>query len=244
MSTPFSNTSDNNGILQQARILARVDAGQWPTQRVVNSANYWKDFLTGYAIAADKRFQWDNTNHTALPEGTRELTINVSDYAFLTDEQGNNILTLLGLGILQNGKYEKLHPVDRNDPNYDPATFGQETGTPTEYDKISDNIIRLNRKPSATVAAGLKFYFKRTSPYYTAASTTVPTGFAPTLDRGFIIASAYDIALTLGLPNLQALSVERAREEQAAVTYFENRNQDEESVFTPSPDYNGINTYF
>lgn len=241
----FSNTSDNNGILQQVRKLCRVDANQWPTINVVNSCNNWKDFIAGYAIGADTRFRWDDTNHTALPEGTRELTINVSDYSFQTDEQSNRILTLLSVAILQNGVYVPLTPVDRNDPNYDPSTFGQSTGTPTQYDKIADNIIRLDKKASATVSAGLKYYFQRAPSYYTAASTTTTTGFAPVLDRGFIIASAYDCALTLGLPNIQALAAERQREEEKIVSHFESRNEDEEVVFTPSPEMQGpMSVYF
>jgi hypothetical protein len=241
---PINDTLTNTGIAQQARILAGVDATQWPFQRIVNSGNSYKDFLTGYAIAADKRFQWDNTQHTKLPEGTTPLTINQSDYSFLTDEQGNTIITLTGVGLLQNGQYTKLSPVDRSDPNYDPATFGMETGTPTQYDKISDNIIRLDKKPVATVAAGLKFYFQRTAPRWTASSTTQTSGFSPILDRGFVIACAYDIALTLGLSNLQGLALERQREEDKAVAYFENRQQDEDVVFTPSHDMISINTSF
>lgn len=244
--TPINDTTNNTGIAQQARILAGVDATQWPFQRIVNSGNSWKDFLTGYAIGADKRFQWDNTEHTRLPEGTTPLTINQSDYSFLTDEQGNNIITLTGVSILQNGQYVRLEPVDRNDPNYDPATFGMESGTPTQYDKISDNIIRLDKKPSATVSAGLKFYFQRTAPRWTSSSTTQTSGFSPLLDRGFIIACAYDIALTLGLSNLQVLGIERQREEQQAISYFEGRQQDEEVVFTPNVDSEtqSVNTYF
>jgi hypothetical protein len=241
----FSNTSDNNGILQQVRKLCRVDANQWPTINVVNSCNNWKDFIAGYAISADVRFRWDDTNQTALPEGTRDLTIAVSDYSFLNDEQSNRILTLLSISILENGVYVPLTPVDRNDPNYDPSTFGQLTGTPTQYDKIADNIIRLNKKPSATVSAGLKYYFQRSPSYFTAASTTNTTGFSPVLDRGFVIASAYDCALTLGLPNIQALSNELQIEKQNIVQHFESRNEDEEIVFTPSSDLQGpMTTYF
>lgn len=240
----FSDTTNNSGIVEQARSFARVDSTKWPKQKIVNSANNWLDFVTGYAIGADKRFRWDNTNHTRLPEGTTPLVISQSDYSFLTDEQGNTILTLIGVSILQNGKYVALKPVDRNDSGYDIATFGQDTGTPTEYDKISDNIIRLDKKPAATVAAGLKFYFQRTSPYWDVDSTTQTSGFAPILDRGFVIASVYDIAITLGLQNLNDMKLERQREEEKVVSYFSNRSEDEQVAFTPSQDYNDINTSF
>lgn len=225
MSTVFSDTGGNLGLLQQVRSFARVDATQWPTYKVVNSLNNYHDKVTGYAIGADRRFQWDNTNHTKLPEGTAPLTINVSDYSFLTDEQGNSILTLLGVSILTGGKYVPLEAVDRT--QVDTADFGTLTGTPSQYDKIADNIIRLDMLPSATVSAGLKFYFQRTGSYFATADTTKTTGCAPLLDRGFVIAGAYDCALTLGLANLQPLSVEMQKEEQFMVEYFSNRNRDE-----------------
>jgi hypothetical protein len=179
----------------------------------------------GYAIGADRRFQFDDTNHTALPEGTRALTINVSDYSFLTDEQGNPIVTLIGVSILKNGYYEPLECVDRSE--VDTSSFGQVAGEPSRYDKIADNIIRLDTLPTATVSSGLKFYFQRTGSYFTASDTTKSPGVSPLLHRGYVIAGAYDCALTLGLENLQPLSVELQKEEQKMIEYFGNRNNDE-----------------
>src|SRR3990172_6308530 len=118
----FSDTSTNTGLVQQIRKMMRVDSTQWPTANIVASVNNWLDFITGYAIGADKRFQWDDTNHTKLPEGTTSLTINVSDYSFLTDERSNPILTLTGVSKLENGKYVPLTLVDRNDPDVDLST--------------------------------------------------------------------------------------------------------------------------
>ncbi len=230
MSIQFSAT--NAGIVEQARSLAGVDSTQWPTQKIVNSANNWFDFVAGYAIGADKRFQWDDTNHTKLPEGTTPLTINVTDYSFLTDEQSNSIVTLTGISILVGTVYVPLTSIDRNDPSYDSTTFGTSTGTPSQYDKIADNIIRLDYKPAATVSAGLKFFFQRTPSYFTSADTTKAPGVSPILHRGFVIACAYDIALTLGLKNLQALSVERQKEELKMIEYFAIRSRDERSRMT------------
>lgn len=229
----FSDVSGGTGILQQTRKIMRVDATQWPTVNVVNSCNFYLETVTGYAISADRRFQFDDSGHTALPEGTRALTINVSDYSFLTDQQGNTILTLLGVSLLTSGKYKPLTEVDRNDPNIDLSTFGIDSGTPTMYDKIADNVIRLDFLPPATVSAGLKFYFQRTPSYFAATDTTKSPGVSPLLHRGFVIASAYDGALTLGLANLGALAGERQIEEQKMVDYFSIRNQDTHRQMTP-----------
>lgn len=233
----FSDTVNNLGIVQQVRSLMRVDANQWPTWKIVNSANNYLDTVAGYFIGADKRFQWDDTNHTKLPEGTADLSANTSDFSFLTDEQGNKILTLTGVARLDNGLYVPLTLVDRNDPNVDVSTFGTSTGTPTEYDKIADNIIRLNFKSASLVSAGLKFSFQRTPSYFTASDTTKEPGVAPLLHRGFVIAAAYDGALTLGLKNLKALAVEREVEEKKMIAYFAGRNNDGIRRMGVSKDY-------
>jgi len=214
----------------------RVDATQWPTAKIVNSSNNWLDKIAGYAIGADRRFQWDDTNHTALPEGTTDMTINVSDYAFLTDQQGNSIVTLTGVSRLISGSnYEPLELVDRNDVNYDPQNFGITSGSPTQYDKIADNIIRLNTKPSGTVVAGLKFFFQRTPSYFVATDTTKAPGFSPLIHRGFVIAAAYDGALTLGLANTQALSLELQKEEAKVIQHFAIRNNDDDKRLMMKP---------
>lgn len=232
----FSDTVTNLGIVQQVRDLMRVDSTQWPTSKIVNSVNNYLDTVTGYAIGADRRFEWDDTNHTKLPEGTTPLVANQSDYSFLTDEQGNSIITLTGISRLISGSnYEPIDLVDRADLGYDAANFGVNTGTPTCYDKIADNVIRLDVKPSTTIDAGLKFYFQRTPSYFTASDTTKSPGVSPLLHRGFVIAAAYDGALTLGLPNLQPLSVEMQKEERKMVQYFADRNNDDNKQMRVKP---------
>lgn len=225
--TEFSDTTNNDGILQQARDLMRVDSTQWATQKVVNSCNNWLDFITGYAIEADKRFQWDDTNHTKLPIGTTNLVANQSDYSFLTDEQGNKIITLTRVDVKDSsGNWTQLELIDQADVKEALDNYESTAGIPTKYDKIADNIVRLYPKPASNVTAGLKFYFQRTPSYFAATDTTKEPGCSPLLHRGFIIASAYDGALTLGLDNLQPLSVEIEKERKKMMDYFATRNRD------------------
>jgi len=200
----FSDTTTNLGIVQQVRDFMRVDSSQWATSKIVNSVNNYLDTVTGYAIGADRRFQWDDTNHTALPEGTTDLTANQSDYSFLTDEQGNRILTLTRIDVKDSdGNWVQLKPIDQFEVDGALDEFYSTPGEPKYYDKIADNIIRIYPKPLNSVTAGIKFYFQRTPSYFAATDTTKQPGVAPMLHRGFVIAAAYDGAMTLGLPNLQ-----------------------------------------
>lgn len=232
----FSDTVNNLGILQQVRDMMRVDSTQWATSKVVNSVNNYLDTVAGYAIGADRRFQWDDTNHSKLPKGTTALVSGQADYSFLTDEQGNAILNLVSVTILEiaTNKETLLTPIDLKEESYDYASFGVSSGLPTTYDKIADNVIKLDRQPSASDASTykLKFYFQRTPSYFTTSDTTKAPGVPPLLHRGFVINAAYDGALTLGLANLQPLAAERQLEEKKMISYFGNRNTDEKTTLS------------
>lgn len=234
MGIAFSDTSGNTGILQRARKLARVDSTQWETFNVVNSCNDWLNHIFTYGKKEDKRFQLDDTNHTKLPIGTTNLVAGQSDYSFLTDEQGNRITNLTRIDILDaSGLYRQLQPIDQGQLNGVALDEWNKTDDlPLYYDKIADNIIRLYPTPATSVTSGLKFYFQRAPSYFTASDTTKQPGVSDDLHRGFVVASAYDCALTLGLDNLQALSVELQKEEQKLEDYFASRETDEVQQIT------------
>jgi len=230
----FSDITNNLGIVQQSRALARLDSTQFTTTRIVNSCNNYLDEVAGYAIGADKRFQWDDTNHTKLPIGTTNLVSGQTDYSFLTDEQGNRILTLTRIEVKDStGFWRKLEVIDQSQIDIAIDEASRVTGIPTSYDKIADNIIRLYPTPNLSVTAGIKFYFQRTPSYFTASDTTKEPGVPSTLHRGFVIASCYDVAIALGLSNIQLLSVEMEKERQKMKDYFLNRNNDEVLILRP-----------
>ena len=222
----FSDVTNGYGITQQTRDLMRVDATQWSNAKIANSVNNWLDMVAGYAIATDKRFQWDDTNHTKMPIGTTSLNSSQTDYSFLTDEQDNRIITLTRIELQDSdGAWTKLEELDENLEDEALAKVVV-AGQPTGYYKLADNIIRLNRIPEATISGGLKFFFQRNPSYFVSTDTTKEPGVSNLLHRGFVIASAYDGALALGLPNLQPLSVEMQKEEAKMIEYFGGRNND------------------
>lgn len=233
----FSDSTNLTGIVEQTRSMMRVDASQWPASRIVNSCNNHLDTIAGYAIGADRRFEWDDSQHQKLPIGTTPLEANQTDYSFLTDEQNNAIINLTSISLIDivTNEETRLTPINRNDPEYSYSSFGVTPGTPSGYDKIADNIIKLDTLPTAADAAKykLKFYFQRTGSYFVATDTTKEPGVSPLLHRGFVIASAYDGALTLGLNNLNALSVELAKEDLKMKEYFAIRNTDEPKYIRP-----------
>lgn len=233
----FSDNTNSTGIVERARIIARVDATQWPTSRIVNSANDRLDKIMSYGISADRRFQLDDTNHTKLPIGTTDLVAGQADYSFLTDEQNNRIINITRLALVEiaNNEEQQLYPTNISDTDYNSDSYGALDGTPTRFDKIADNIIRLDTLPTAADVAKykLKFYFQRSPSYFIATDTTKEPGFANELHRGIVVQAAYDAAFTLGLENVSQLALELAKEDAVMATYFANRNPDEVKFVRP-----------
>lgn len=237
--TQFSDTTNNSGILQQTRVIARVDSTQWATQNVVNSCNNWLNKIFTFGKWKDAQFRLDDTNHTKLPIGTTNIVASQSDYSFLTDEQGNRITNITRIDMVDSaGNWTQLKKIDQVDISQALDAYESVDGIPRQYDLIADNVVRLYPTPATSVTNGLKFYFQRTPSYFLATDTTKEPGVSNDLHRGFIIASAYDAAFTLGLPNLQALSVELQKEEQKISDYFATRNTDSKGQLLPFKENN------
>ena len=228
----FSDSSNGTGIVEQVRAKIDLDANQYSTVKIMNSANNWLDVITGYAIGADRRFAFDDSNQSKLPVGVTTLTADQREYSFLTDEQGNRILTLTRIDVKDsNGNWRQLQKIDQT--QISPMAldeFMKTSSMPLYYDSISDNVIRLYPASNTTVSAGLKFYFQRSPSYFVATDTTKEPGVASTLHEGFVWKCAYDACVAKGLPNIQPISIELERERTKMVQYFENRNKDESEI--------------
>jgi hypothetical protein len=231
----FSDSTYNLGIVERARKRVGLDSTQFPTSEIVGSANDYLDIVVGYLIGTDKRFQFDDTNHSKLPIGTTNLVANQSDYSFLTDEQGNKILTLTRIDLIDsNGNYHQLDLIDQDEITGALDEFESTAGTPKYYDKIADNIVRLYPKPSTSITSGLKFYFQRTPSYFVATDTTKEPGVPGIIHKGFYINAAYDKAEEKGLPQFSALAVDRQQCIQDVISYFKGRNKDEKRRMKPA----------
>lgn len=206
-----------------------VDANKWSTTKLTISLNKALDKVIGYGIGADKRFRVDSTNHTKLPEGTTNLVSGQSLYSFLTDEQGNRILTLTRLEVKDNqGNWVLLKPIDQTQIDVALDEFMSTGGTPQYYDKTNDNVVRLYPAPNYNSTGGIKYYFQRTPDYFAVTDTTKTTGLAPELDEYIISCAALEGCVSLGLPNLSSIKVLHDEAKEDMVQYFTRRSEDEQ----------------
>ena len=201
--------------------------------RDINNA-YANYFLIG--AQTEKRWQLDDTNHPKYPIITTALTANQQDYTFTTDEQGNQILDIYRVEIIDStGLAVELSPIDQFDIKGQALTeFLKDAATPTYYDKTANGII-LYPTPNYTNAAGLKIYYNRTPEYFTVSDTTKLPGIPDMFHEYLAIRPSYQYCLRKGLPQTPNLKQDMMIMEEGIKDYYKSRSKDEIKRMTPAP---------
>lgn len=169
-----AKTVDVNNALNQYMIIANMGAGNW---RPV-----------------------DDTNQSDYPVVYADMVSGQQDYSFTVDEQGNQILDLYKVRILNpNGiDWTTLSQISIND-----ITDGQlqtaTSGVPQEY-YVTANGIFLVQKPNYNMTDGIEISVARTSTYFTTGDTTKKAGIPWVHHEYLALRPSYFYCLQKGLP--------------------------------------------
>lgn len=201
--------------------------------RDINNA-YANYFLIG--AQTEGRWQVDDTNHPKYPIITTALTANQQDYTFTTDEQGNQILDIYRVEIIDpNGLAVELTPIDQFDIKGQALTeFMKDASIPMYYDKTANGII-LYPQPNYTNAAGLKIYYNRTPEYFTVSDTTKLPGIPDMFHEYLALRPSYQYCLRKGLPQTPNLKQDMIIMEDGIKDYYKSRSKDEVKRMTSAP---------
>lgn len=239
--TAFSNTTLNNGLLQDCEFTLFGDNG---FTQITSNPNRLQGFtalinraldkVSNLIMSCDGRWQYDDTNYTDLPIGTTDLVNNQQDYGLSITHQ-----KLLRVEILnKDGKYVKLEPLDINEVDELGMTeFMNTGGTPRYYD-VQGNSILLYPKPQTnfvTFTSGLKVFFQREPSYFVTTDTTKSPGFATAFHRLVSRWACYDYALNRQLPIAKALRDEITILEQELQDHYNSRQPDDTLQFRIKP---------
>lgn len=76
----FSDTSTKQGLVQDCDFLVTSDSTSYPLTNKAASANRYLDEAVSIILAADGRWQWDDTNNTSDPIALGDLVANQQAY--------------------------------------------------------------------------------------------------------------------------------------------------------------------
>lgn len=176
----------------------------------------------------------DDTNQTDYPIIYGDIVSGQQDYSFNTDEQGNQILDIYKVRILNpNGiDWTTLRQINQDEITDDQLSTVN-SNTPQEY-YLTANGIFLVQKPNYSSTDGLEFWNNRTSVHFTSADATTGTRVPgiPWIHHEYLdLRPSYFYCLNKGLPQASDLRVQlygidgRGGMEQAIKEYYSNRNR-------------------
>ena len=164
----YNDTTNYNGMIQESeRWLFGGDYGAISSnskllKTFTINLNYGMDQTATHILEVDKKWQFDDTNHTDLPIGTTDLVAAQGDYSLDVE-----FLSIEGVEILDaQGNYQPLKPISYKDiqrQGLSLTEYKKTDGTPEEY-IVKGSTIQLKPAPASggvTLSAGMKVIFKR-----------------------------------------------------------------------------------
>ncbi len=192
MSLPFSNTTNNSGLIQLLEENLGYEYGDISGNAVLlkkftAALNRALDRAVSLIIQSCGEWDWDDSNQTDWPIITTGLVSGKRDYPFTTDEVGNLILEVKRVLVAdRTGVFKEIYPVDQSVPTagkgsaIDTGTFldgRNQAGIPQRYDKTGNGIF-LDPVPDYAITPGLKMVVDREASYFTTSDTSKKPGFA------------------------------------------------------------------
>lgn len=244
MAMQFSDTTTNAGMLQDCEFwlfgneYGSITDNTEMLQTFTNLINRGLDKVTAKLLQLDNRWQFDDTNHTDLPEYTQNLVADQVAYSIPSDH-----LILKGVYVRDNnGDYYPLRNITErqvNESGLDLTEFYDQSGYPEYYELIGDTM-RLYPAPDAsdvTLTDGLKSTYKRNSEYFVTTDTTKKSGLPENFQRLPVLYACYDYAIAHTLPKSQSIALEIAKMERDLENQFSDRLNYKRPRITPRVKY-------
>lgn len=218
----FSDTTNDSGIVQEARWLVGANTSSYPIKDLTRNVNRWFDRAVSLIFQADGRWQWDDSNQTTFPNATTDLVLGQQDYSLEVSHLRIERVEVKGT----DGNWHKLTPFDPKDIKGSIEEFEENDGSPRYYDVIA-NSVYLYPAPNYSQADSIKVWFQRRGSYFDTTDTTKIPGFAEIFHRYLSLGAAYDYALKNNVANRNQIREEISLMEESIKDFYALRQPDE-----------------
>jgi hypothetical protein len=226
----FSNSSTNQGIVQDAYFGVGANSNSYPIADVTRAINKGLDRVSTLILQADNRWQFDDYNNTTLPIATTNLITNQQDYQF-----DSSFLEVVKVLIAdENGNYYPIYNIDSTDQNVYSylQNLSANKARPIRYDIIGNSIL-LDPVPNYSEANGVKVYFKRKAEYFSTSDTTKEPGFAGQFHQILSLYAQYDYATAKNLQKREAIKRDILEMEKEISKFYARRLKDYQPRLIP-----------
>lgn len=199
----YSDTSTKNGLLQHCETLTNLGDATITGDSTLKAVftrhlnMHYARILAKIQLLSGKDGAED-TNYTDHQFSYFDITENVNNYQFLTDEDGNTITDITGVMIQgeNDDAGEGYKPLTRLDLSNEDAMLimspnTDNTGTPTGFIE-KNNTIFFDCFPDFTNASGGKLFYRLVPSYFVVGDTTKKPGYVEAYHPILSICASYD----------------------------------------------------
>ena len=183
----------------------------------------------------------DDTNQTDYSILRGDLVSGQQDYPFVTDQDGNQILDIYKIRILNPDgiNWTTLYQINQDEMTDDDLQTIN-SGTPDRY-FLTDNGIFLVQKPNYNSTSGIEIWINRSPVYFTAQDVATGTKVAgiPWVHQEYLyLRPSYFFCMEKVLPQAGGYKLElygqdgKSGMEGAIKKYYKNRNKDFQQAMT------------
>ena len=181
--------------------------------KVIRALNFGVDHYSYLALTASGRYSWDSRNQTDV---SRVTTSSAEPTLLIEDE----LISVLDVEILVNGKYSTLRTLDRQDGEYE--AYKGATGLPVAYDLVGQEIRPL---PVPDKSYTYRLTYGRAHPRFTVDNLTQSTGVIPVQEEYVALYAADRVMLGMSDSARSAVRNELTIKEQEIKDLFSKRDQ-------------------
>lgn len=201
----FSDTTDKQGLWQDAQFLAGVDSNAFPVVDFTRMANRWLHRAATEIWKYSDDWEYDDANNTGFPIATTAMVNSQPDYSLPAGAFAISRVEVMDSA----GNWKRVEPVDDKQVNIALDEFMETDGLPRFYRMVRNSVVLYPAPATAsvTLTAGLKIYFAREASEFAKTDTTKEPGFAEQFHRICSIGPAMDFCIAKSKGNPQGLKV-------------------------------------
>jgi len=240
----FSDTSSEKaGMLQSCESIVFGDNYGAITDNsdllatFTRNINRGLDRFVSLVLQYDNRWEFDDSNYSNFPIGTRDLSSGQQDYTF-NDEH----LKIRAVEVKRENSddWDILHPIDHEEIKRSSRSitdFQEDSGIPTWYDLYA-NSLWLYPPPSYNRTGGLKVYFQRRAEYFETTDQSKEPGINELYHEYLVYWACYQYAFPKRMEVASTLREEIVAWEERIKEDYQKRNKDWRPKITAKPNPN------
>lgn len=225
----FSDTSNNQGLIQDITFLTGANTTDYATSDRTRNINAWYYKVVLWIWKSCAGWEFDDSNLTTQPIATTTIVDGQRDYSVPT-----NALKIIAVDVKNSdGNYVRMKYLDEK--RIKSSLQDEDASFPSHYYILGNQVILYPKPDSSlvTTSAGLRLWLGRQVDAFTAADTTQEPGFDIQFHRILSLGASYDWAIKKDKANAAAIRAEIEQLKDELFDWYGEKLTEQRTIIMP-----------